>query len=262
MKNTLLVSFLLALSVAAVLVGTPFPSNRVQSQQVRIPEVQVPVRIEPVPTIITGPSVPDLRPPVTIDPVPRINATAPRVEAALPRSETARAAARARVDAVVIVPGPGPRAERDSPDCSLHQFTCAQACDPLPAGWSSYRQCLRYQCKQVDESCLEKLAQELGARRTDNEVTFSIECDYPHKIQLEFYSQDRSTAWPGNNMAYNITDYKTHLYKLKCRSGEKICYGAWPNQSSTYWGIGSNGSYHCQNCCAFCNGGSVTYTLR
>jgi hypothetical protein len=262
MKNALLVSFLLALSVAAVLVGTPFPSNRVQSQQVRIPDVPVPVRIEPVPTITTGPSVPDLRPPVTIDPVPRINTTAPRVEATVPRSATARAPARARVDTVVIAPGPGPRAVRDSPDCSVHQFTCAQACDPLPAGGSSYRQCLRYQCKQVDESCLEKLAQELGSRRTDNEVTFSIECDYPHKIQLEFYSQDRSTAWPGNNMAYNIDDYERHLYTLKCRSGDNICYGAWPNQASIHWGLGFDGFYHCEHCCAICDGRSVSFTLH
>jgi len=252
MKKTLVVGFLLVLSVAAVLVGTPFPLDGVQSQQVRIPEAPVPIAVPAIPPVT---SIPDLRPSVTIDPAPRIETTAPRIDAV-------RAPARAQVQAVVIVPGSGPRAERDKPDCSVHEFTCAQACEPLPAVWSSYRQCLRFQCKQVDENCLEKLAKELGSRRTDNEVTFSVACDYPQKIQIEFYSQDRNSAWPGNNMAYVINDYKTHVYTLKCRSGEKICYGAWPNQSSTHWGIGLNGVYHCQNCCAVCDGRSVSFMLH
>jgi hypothetical protein len=258
MKRTLLVGLLLAFSLVAILVSTPFSSDTVRSQSIRIPEV--PVHIE-VPSVPTGTSI------RAIDPIPQVNATVPQVNTtvpgvALPEARSAPAAARARVDTVVIVPGPGPRAERDSPDCSVHQFTCAQACDPLPAGWSSYRQCLRYQCKQLDESCLEKLAQELGSRRTDNEVTFSIACDYPKKIQLEFYSQDRSTAWPGNNMAYNINDYKRHVYTLKCRSGDNICYGAWPNQAAIHWGLGFDGVYHCEHCCAICDGRSVSFTLH
>jgi len=260
MKCSLLVGFLLALSLAAVLVSTPFSSERVRSQSVRIPEV--PVQIQ-VPSVPIGTSI------RAIDPIPQVNATVPQVNTTVPniarpevRSAPETEAVRARVDAVAIVPGPGPRAEHDSPDCSVHQFTCAQSCDPLPAGWPSYRQCLRYQCKQVDESCLEKLARELGSRRTDNEVTFSITCDYPQPIQLKFYSQDRNTAWPGNNMVYNINDYKRHVYRLKCKSGDNICYGAWPNQASIHWGLGFDGVYHCEHCCAICDGRSVSFTLH
>jgi hypothetical protein len=259
MKQTLPVGFLLAISVAVVLVSTPFPSDRVRSQSVRVPEV--PVRIE-VPSVPVAPSI---RP---IDPLPQVNTNLPQANTTVPsiarpevRSAPEPAAARARVNTVTIVPGPGPRAEPDSPDCSVHEFTCAQACDPLPTGWSSYRQCVRYQCKQVDESCIEKLAHQLESRGTDNEVTFSIACDYPYKIQIEFYSQNRSVAWPGNDMAYSINDYKTHVYTLKCRSGENICYGAWP-KSSVYWGVGLNDRYNCQHCCAACDGRSVSFTLH
>jgi hypothetical protein len=259
MKNTLLVGFFLALSLAAVLVSTPFSSDRVRSQSIRAPEV--PVRIV-APIVPTGTSI------RAIDPIPQVNATVPQVNTTVPsvaipeaRSAPQPVAVRARVGAVAIGPGPGPRAEPDSPDCSVHEFTCAQACDPSPTGWSSYRQCLRYQCKQVDESCLERLVHQLESRGTDNEVNFSIACDYPYKIQIEFYSQNRSVAWPGNDMAYTISDDNTHVYTLKCKSGENICYGAWP-KNSVYWGVGLNDRYNCQHCCAVCDGRSVSFTLH
>jgi hypothetical protein len=255
MKKTCLVGFLLSLSLAAV-VSTPFSSEQVRSQNVRIPDVRMPT----MPTVSKGPSIPDPKP--QVNPTgPQINTTVPNIARPEVRSTPKPAAARARVEAVAIRPGPGPRAEPDSPDCSVHSFSCAQSCDPLPPGWSSYRQCLRYQCKQVDESCLEKLASQLESRGTDNEVTFSIACDYPYKILIEFYSQHRSVSWPGNNRAYDISDDETHVYTLKCKSGEKICYGAWPN-SSVHWGVGLNDRYHCQDCCAICDGRSVSFTLH
>jgi hypothetical protein len=258
MKKSLLVGFLLALSLAAVLVSTPFSLDRVRSQSVRNAEITV----RKVTTVPTGPSVRGM------DPVPQVNANLRQVNTTVPsvarpeaRTAPAPAAAKARVNPVAIVPGPGPRAESDSPDCSVHDFTCAQACDPLPIGWSSYRQCVRSQCKQVDESCIEKLTHQLESRATDNEVTFNIACHYPYKIQLEFYSQNRSVAWPGNDRVYSISDDDIHAYTLKCKSGENICYGAWP-KSSVYWGVGLNNRYTCEHCCAICDGRSVSLTLH
>ncbi len=58
------------------------------------------------------------------------------------------------------------------------------------------------------------------------EITFKINNDYDKDIQIEFYSQERNHAWPGGNNAYNLSAGESNSYKLACRSGEKICYGA------------------------------------
>jgi hypothetical protein len=52
------------------------------------------------------------------------------------------------------------------------------------------------------------------------------------------------------------------VYKLRCNSGEKICYGAWPVGDATYWGAGLNARYACQGCCARCDGQSVSYVIQ
>jgi hypothetical protein len=253
MNRPLIARLPIAFSIAALLFGSFLP-NGARSQTVR-PVAPVPVPVPIIPPVMTGPSIAVPRIEQRIDPQPSL-APVPSISTAPVTASAAPAAAKV----TVIVPGSGPRIERESPDCSVHQFSCAEACDPLPSGWASNRQCLRYQCKQVDEGCLEKLARELTSRRRESQVTFNIECEYPYAIQIAFYSQDRNVSWPGNNMAYSINDYRTHEYKLSCKSGEQICYGAWP-RSSLHWGVGLNDQYGCQNCCARCDGGTHSYVL-
>lgn len=253
MKKPHTLGVLVTLSLAAVLVGSSFSSHEVQSQTARpITGVKPVLPVDPVPIV----SVPRM------DPVPRIQ-TAPAVQIA-PSIEPApqvQSAPRVETAPTVIVPGSGARAERESPDCTVHGFACTRACDPLPERWTSYRACLKYECKQIDENCLEKLARQLDSQIV-GEVTFSVECKYQYKVQIEFYSQNRSVAWPGNDKAYDIDDYETHVYKLKCNSGENICYGAWTLDGSKYWGVGMNDRFACDNCCVTCNGKLASYTLQ
>jgi len=91
------------------------------------------------------------------------------------------------------------------------------------------------------------------AARAD-EMTWKIKSSYDYKVQLEFYSQTRSRAWPGGGQAYTLNDSKQHVFTLSCQSGEKICYGAWPTGggSGTYWGVGANNKHGCKTCCAVC----------
>lgn len=89
-------------------------------------------------------------------------------------------------------------------------------------------------------------------------LTWNVQSMYKHKVQIEFYAQGRRHAWPGGNQAYGLNDYDTHTYTLNCRSGERICYGAWvTGNSSKYWGVGSNNKYSCSNCCATCGAGDT-----
>jgi hypothetical protein len=72
------------------------------------------------------------------------------------------------------------------------------------------------------------------------EITFQINNEHRSDIQIEFYSQDRNHAWPGGNQAYNLDSGDSNSYKLACRRGEKICYGAWiKGNANTYWGVGA-----------------------
>ncbi len=58
--------------------------------------------------------------------------------------------------------------------------------------------------------------------------TWEIKSSYPYKAQIEFYSQDRrGLSWPGGGKAFTLDDSEMHTFKLECRPGERICYGAW-----------------------------------
>jgi hypothetical protein len=71
-------------------------------------------------------------------------------------------------------------------------------------------------------------------------------------IQVEFYSEDRNAAWPGNSMAYNLASGESHSYSLYCVAGEHICYGAWNVRRARFgWGIGHR-DRNCANCCNYC----------
>lgn len=93
-------------------------------------------------------------------------------------------------------------------------------------------------------------------------ITFTIENESDFDIQIEFYSQDRSHAWPGGDQAYNLSSGADNAYRLECRDGEKICYGAWvKGKSSTYWGVGLNNKYTCESCCQRCGEANLSKRL-
>jgi hypothetical protein len=96
------------------------------------------------------------------------------------------------------------------------------------------------------------------------EVTFVITSEYDYIVDVEFYAQDRNIAWPGGNEVYSINDFKTHYYSLRCRYGERICYGAGVRgRYSKFWGVGIGNKYSCDDCCAVCGKGqTVNYILN
>lgn len=90
-----------------------------------------------------------------------------------------------------------------------------------------------------------------------DELRWQVRSEYPYRVQIEFYSQDRDAAWPGGDRAYALNDSDVHTYDLECISGEKICYGAWvTSDSSVYWGAGIHGERACDDCCSICGDGT------
>lgn len=104
-------------------------------------------------------------------------------------------------------------------------------------------------------SCVAALSPALSLA---DQMSWTITSEYEYRIQVEFYSQNRNSAWPGGTKAYYVNDYAPHTYYLSCIRGEKICYGAWPTGGdgsgnySTYWGAGLDGRQSCRNCCGIC----------
>ncbi|MBI4870956.1 MAG: hypothetical protein HY814_05260 [Candidatus Riflebacteria bacterium] len=95
---------------------------------------------------------------------------------------------------------------------------------------------------------------EYESQRTDC-ITFRVQSKAYYQVDLEFYSQDRNAAWPGGGKVFVLKDSAIHEFPLKCRPGEKICYGAWVrNATNQYWGVGYNDRQSCTQCCFTANG--------
>ncbi len=90
-------------------------------------------------------------------------------------------------------------------------------------------------------------------------LTWEFRSEHPKVVSVELYSHSRrGHVWPGNNKIYVLDDYSNKTISISCRSGEKICYGAWvKNRSSTYWGVGYGNKNGCKSCCYTCDGGST-----
>jgi hypothetical protein len=103
-----------------------------------------------------------------------------------------------------------------------------------------------------------------SGQAADATLTWSFQSNHPNRVQLEFYSQHRNAAWPGNGHVFLLGDYQRHRFTLSCWSGEKICYGAWVDgDANQYWGVGIDQSSYCQDCCVICqNGDAGTRTLN
>ncbi len=86
----------------------------------------------------------------------------------------------------------------------------------------------------------------------------TITSNYAYTVDVEFYSQDRNAAWPGNNQVWTLSDFDAHTFTLQCNSGESICMGAWSRgNSDTFWGVGMNNQQSCTSCCWVCGGGAT-----
>lgn len=89
---------------------------------------------------------------------------------------------------------------------------------------------------------------EAEARKT--RATFTITNSDRYSLGLVFYSKSGDGEWPGNGRQYILSGTKT--YNLKCTPGEKICFGAWRDHQTTYWGVGRQGKQGCSSCCIQC----------
>lgn len=107
--------------------------------------------------------------------------------------------------------------------------------------------------QMLREQADEEAARQRQAEREQRErttATFILHNEDKYKLGVEFYSMTRKNyAWPGGNKQYILE--RSGTYRLNCRPGEKICYGAWRDYQTIYWGVG-HGREGCSNCCLHC----------
>ena len=86
------------------------------------------------------------------------------------------------------------------------------------------------------------------------QAIFTLRSDDSFPLGVKFFSQNRNQSWSGKELNTKET------YILNCSRGEKICFGAWRDNQTTYWGVG-HGKDGCKNCCITC-GGELDTTLN
>ncbi|MDW6025175.1 hypothetical protein SAZ10_25785 [Mesorhizobium sp. BAC0120] len=98
----------------------------------------------------------------------------------------------------------------------------------------------------------------LSAPVLAEELTFVMNNQHPKPVEVQLYSQNRESLWPGPSDVFLLEDGETRTMTLACETGETICYGAWlQGDRTTFWGVGPGKVRHCDNCCYVCQGGKT-----
>jgi hypothetical protein len=78
-------------------------------------------------------------------------------------------------------------------------------------------------------------------------------------VQLKMYARDRRNWWPGATTNWRLDSVGPYAFKISCRYGEKVCYGAWQvGNTDRYWGTGFQDRHGCESCCYPCRQGQTT----
>jgi hypothetical protein len=88
-------------------------------------------------------------------------------------------------------------------------------------------------------------------------------CNDGRTVYYRFFDETDNLTWPTASTYYYATQGNTYTSSLQCKAGASICFGASENTvtDSPFWGVGSNNSHTCANCCVTCQSSTVTGTL-
>ena len=92
-------------------------------------------------------------------------------------------------------------------------------------------------------------------------LTFRIRSFHPNRVELALFSKSRNAYWR-DGAAYSLTDYASHDVSISCIPDELICFGAWVENTSTFWGVGRDGKQTPRYAsCAYCKGQVASFSL-
>lgn len=92
--------------------------------------------------------------------------------------------------------------------------------------------------------------------------TISDGCSDGRGLQVKFYDKTNGGVWPSGSTHYLASPGGSVVRTLGCTRGARVCFGATTDPStSTYWGVGLDGSRGCDSCCNTCDDVSVSRNL-
>ena len=100
-----------------------------------------------------------------------------------------------------------------------------------------------------------------GTSTLNFQVTDS--CYDGNTIYYKFFDKTDNLVWPSSSTYYYATQGNTYTSNLQCNTGAQICFGASENTGTDYpyWGVGSDGTQGCSDCCVTCSSNPATATL-
>lgn len=95
-------------------------------------------------------------------------------------------------------------------------------------------------------------------------MTWSLSdgCSDGRGLHVRLFDKTNNLLWPNQSQVYVAQTGGSVDVTISCRTGARICYGAETNPSSTsYWGVGIDGTRGCDNCCVTCSATTVSRSL-
>lgn len=91
-------------------------------------------------------------------------------------------------------------------------------------------------------------------------VKLKDQCGDGYRVDYRFFDVNNNLVWPASDRNYYTLAFNQYYrHDLACAPGAQVCYGA--SSGSLYWGVGLDGNNGCEDCCAYCNGGTLTANL-
>ncbi|MEZ5810443.1 MAG: hypothetical protein R3D45_03425 [Rhizobiaceae bacterium] len=85
------------------------------------------------------------------------------------------------------------------------------------------------------------------------EMRFRFTSHAPSPVLVRLFSGDRLQSWPDDGGLFILADRSPRKFSVSCKTGERICYGAWIEGDITrFWGAGDEGRHDCDDCCHIC----------
>ncbi len=149
----------------------------------------------------------------------------------------------------------------DAVECALDRIACELVCEDgtrndTTIGTRDWKRCWPGSPSHIAEA--ERI-------RRETSLVWVFKRRNSHTIHLQLYSQKRrGWVWPAPQRVWILSNDEIFERSINCKKNEKICYGAWiKNRSSYYWGCGYDCKQGCKDCCYTCGSGRTnTYNLN
>jgi len=90
-------------------------------------------------------------------------------------------------------------------------------------------------------------------------MTWVIQNACSGTVNVKFFDRTNGGAWPNSSQVYLLDAGDERTFKIECREGAQVCFGATlRSNQSYYWGVSTSNDQGCEGCCSACGRGDPT----